>query len=244
MSDAAITAIVQQNVARVRSQIAEACYRVERDAEEVMLIGVTKSVDRSIADVLIAAGVHDIAENRVQDAIMKFGRRSASPPLPADVRLHMIGNLQTNKARDVVGLFNTVHSVNRPEVADALQREAMRQGVERDILLEVNAANDTAKHGAGLGVVESLYGYVVNHCENLRLLGLMTIAAQVAHPEDTRATFRTLRMLRDTLVHTDPSHPLPILSMGMSNDFSVAIEEGATHVRVGRALFVGLASPT
>jgi PLP dependent protein len=240
MSDATI---VQENVSRVRTLIAEACHRVGRNPAEVTLIGVTKSVGRSIADALVAAGVQDIAENRVQDAVGKFGRRSLSPPLPADVRLHMIGNLQTNKARDVVSLFTTVHSVNRAAVADALQREAERQGVQRDILLEVNAVNDPAKQGADLSGVVSLKGYVVEHCDRLRLVGLMTIAPQVSEPEDARAAFQSLRLLRETLLAANPSHPLPILSMGMSNDFPIAIEEGATHVRVGRALFSGLASP-
>ena len=240
MSDATI---VQENVSRVRARIAEACHRVGRNPDEVTLIGVTKSVGRPIADALIAAGVHDIAENRVQDAVEKFGRRSLSLPLPAAVRLHMIGNLQTNKARDVVSLFTTVHSVNRTAVADALQREAERQGVQRDILLEVNAANDSAKQGADPGDVSHLQGYVVQNCERLHLIGLMTIAPQVSDPEDARAAFQSLRLLRETLLAANPSHPLPILSMGMSDDFPIAIEEGATHVRVGRALFSGLASP-
>ena len=240
MSDAAI---VQENVLRIRARIAEACHRVGRNADEVTLIGVTKSVNRSIADALIAAGVHDIAENRVQDAVAKFGRRSSSPPLPAEVRLHMIGNLQTTKARDVVNLFTMIHSINRTAVAAALQHEAARQGLQRDILIEVNTAGDEAKQGADLSEVLHLKGYVIEKCDRLRLVGLMTIAPEVADAEETRAAFRSLQLLRERLVAADPAHPLPILSMGMSNDFPIAIEEGATHVRVGRALFVGLASP-
>lgn len=240
---AAADAIVRGNVSRVRAEIAAACQRAGRNADAVTLIGVTKSVNRPIADALIAAGLHDIAENRVQDAVEKFGSRSPFPPLPAGVRLHMIGNLQTNKARDVVTLFATIHSVNRPAIADALQRLAARQGVQREVLLEVNAPHDAAKQGIGPEEVEGLYGYVVNNCPNLRLVGLMTIAQQVADPEDTRPAFRSLRELRDMLLQSHPSHPLPVLSMGMSHDFPIAIEEGATHIRVGRALFVGLASP-
>jgi hypothetical protein len=155
----------------------------------------------------------------------------------------MIGNLQTNKARDVVNLFTTIHSVNRMAVADALQREAVRQGVQRDVLLEVNAADDDAKQGADPQEVSYFHGYVIENCDRLRLVGLMTIAPQVANPEDARATFQSLRVLRDTLVRENPAHPLPVLSMGMSNDFPIAIEEGATHVRIGRALFAGLTSP-
>ncbi|MDQ2783812.1 MAG: YggS family pyridoxal phosphate-dependent enzyme [Chloroflexota bacterium] len=243
MSDTAIAAIVQENVSRVRAEIAAACRRVGRNPDDVTLIGVTKSVGRPLADALIATGVHDIAENRVQDAMEKFGRRDVFPPLPVDVRLHMIGNLQTNKARDVVGLCPMIHSVNRTAIADALQREAARQQITCSVLLEVNAAYDDAKQGVDPSGVAGLMGYVVNNCANLHLLGLMTIAPLVATAEETRPTFRSLRLLRDMLVQEHPAQPLPLLSMGMSNDFPIAIEEGATHVRIGRALFVGLPSP-
>ncbi|MGI8687481.1 MAG: YggS family pyridoxal phosphate-dependent enzyme [Thermomicrobiales bacterium] len=237
VSDAAI---VQDNVSRVRAEITAACRRAGRNPDEVTLIGVTKNVGRPLADALIASGVHDIAENRVQDAMEKFGRRSPFPPLPADVRLHMIGNLQTNKARDVVGLCSTIHSVNRTAIGDALQRTAARQRITCDVLIEVNTAHDEAKQGAELSEVVYLQGYVINDCPNLRLVGLMTIAPQVANPEDARPAFRSLREWRDMLMLEYPAQPLPILSMGMSNDFPIAIEEGATHVRIGRALFTGL----
>ena len=235
--------IIQENVSRVRAEIVAACRRAGRDPEAVTLIGVTKSVGRPQADALIAAGVHDIAENRVQDAVEKFGRRSPYPPLPSNVRLHMIGNLQTNKARDVVTLFAVIHSVNRTAVAEALQQACVRQGVQRDVLLEVNAAHDASKQGIDPSGVIDLMGYVVHNCPNVRVVGLMTIAAQVTDPEDARPAFRALRLLRDEIVRSRPSHALPVLSMGMSNDFPIAIEEGATHIRVGRALFSGLPSP-
>lgn len=236
-------AIVQDNVSRVRAEIAAACRRVGRNPDDVTLIGVTKSVGRPLADALIAAGVHDLAENRVQDAVEKFGRRSLFPPLPTNVRLHMIGNLQTNKARDVVGLCPTIHSINRTAIADVLQRAAARQQITCDVLLEVNAVHDEAKQGADPSEVIYLQGYVINYCANLRSVGLMTIAPHIANPEDARPAFRALRELRDMLMQEYPAQPLPLLSMGMSNDFPIAIEEGATHVRIGRALFPGLASP-
>ncbi len=234
---------IEGNIARVRHEIAAACRRVGRAPEDVTLIGVTKSVDREVADALIASGVQDIAENRVQDAMEKFGRRGTHPPLPDGVRLHMIGNLQTNKARDVVDLFEIVHSVNRVALAQALQREAARRELPLDVLLEVNTAGDVAKQGVDLSEAIGLMGYVVDECKNLRLVGLMTIAPHIEHPEDTRPAFRALRELRDSLQRANPDNPLPLLSMGMSNDFPIAIEEGATHIRVGRALFVGLPSP-
>src|SRR5437764_7993653 len=106
----AVTTQIQANVEHVRAEIAAACARARRRPSDVTLIGVTKSVDRRTADALIAAGVDEIGENRVQDAVAKFGRRSPDPPLPAGIKLHMIGNLQTNKVRDVVGLFASVQS--------------------------------------------------------------------------------------------------------------------------------------
>jgi pyridoxal phosphate enzyme (YggS family) len=239
----AVEAIVQANVARVREEIAAACSRAGRDAADVTLIGVTKSVDRATADALIAAGVHDIAENRVQDAVAKFGRKSVSPPLAPDVRLHMIGNLQTNKVRDVVGLFVSVQSLNRTDLADALARETARRGVTIDVLLEVNTAEDVLKHGASISECKHLLGYVIQNCPSLRVQGLMTIAADMEDMGVARAAFRRLSELRDELRATYADGALPILSMGMSNDFPFAIEEGATHIRIGRALFVGLPSP-
>jgi len=242
VSDTATATIVQRNLSRVRSEIAAACHRAGRDPNDVTLIGVTKSVTRPVADALIVAEVHDIAENRVQDAVGKFGRRSPFPPLPASVRLHMIGNLQTNKARDVVGLFSMVHSVSRPAVAEALSREAARRDLMLDILLEVNVAGEASKGGVEPNEARNLLGYVLKYSDRLHLRGLMTIAPLVSDPEKARTSFRMLRTLRDRLC-AEASTPLPILSMGMSNDFPVAIEEGATHIRIGRALFVGLPSP-
>jgi len=238
-----VDAIVCANVARVRHEISAACVRAGRQPEDVTLIGVTKSVDRPTADALIRAGIHDIAENRVQDAVAKFGHRSVSPPLDPNVHLHMIGNLQTNKTRDVVGLFASVQSLNRVGLAKALERETSRRNIKIDVLLEVNVASDVSKEGAAVSEVVELMGYVKVSCPNLRLLGLMTIATNVPDMEDTRPAFRMLRELRDKLLRVYPACSLPVLSMGMSNDYPVAIEEGATHVRIGRALFTGLPSP-
>jgi hypothetical protein len=155
----------------------------------------------------------------------------------------MIGNLQTNKVRDVVGLFISVQSLNRTDLADALARETAGRGVSIDVLLEVNTAEDVSKHGASVSECIYLLGYVIQNCPSLHVQGLMTIAADVADMEVARAAFRRLRELRDDLRATYAEAALPVLSMGMSNDFPIAIEEGATHVRIGRALFAGLPSP-
>lgn len=238
-----VDAVVRANVERVRREIAAACARTGRHVNEVTLIGVTKSVARPVADALIAAGVRDIGENRVQDAVAKFGPRSGSPSLDEGVRLHMIGNLQTNKVRDVVGLFSSVQSLNRTGLADALQREAVRRGLSVDVLIEVNLSGETSKQGANVGDIGELLGYVLRQCSAVHVRGLMTIAPNVSDMEGSRLAFRALRELRDGLRISWPDTSLDILSMGMSNDYPVAIEEGATHIRIGRALFVGLPSP-
>ncbi len=238
-----VEAVVARNVDTVRRAIAAACDRAGRSADEVTLIGVTKSVDRTTADALVKAGVHDLGENRVQDAVAKFGRRSLSPPLPSGVALYMIGNAQTNKARDIVELFDCVHSINRPGIADALNRAASRGSERLPVLLEVNTAGDLQKQGVGVDEVFDLLGYVLSECAALELIGLMTIAPLTDDPNVVRAVFSALRELRDALRRENANLPLPQLSMGMSKDFAIAIEEGATHVRIGRALFAGLPSP-
>lgn len=239
-----IEGVVARNVDTVRHAIAAACDQVGRSVDEVTLIGVTKSVDRATADALVNAGVHDLGENRVQDAVAKFGRRSLSPPLPGDVSLHMIGNAQTNKARDIVELFDCVHSINRHGIADALNHAAGRANARLPVLLEVNTAEDIQKQGVGVEEGVDLLGYVVSECAALEVVGLMTIAPLTDDRNVVRAAFSSLRELRDALRHENANVPLPQLSMGMSNDFAIAIEEGATHVRIGRALFAGLPSPT
>jgi pyridoxal phosphate enzyme (YggS family) len=243
MQTATIATTVQENVARVRAEIAAACARAGRNPDDVTLIGVTKTVDRAVVDALVAAGVRDIGENRVQDAVAKLGWRSPSPPLPDDVRLHMIGNAQTNKARDIVRLFTCVHSLNRPELADALHHEATKQRKRLSVLIEVNMAGEESKQGIDPDGVSDLLGYVIANTPTLDPIGLMTIGPLVTEAESTRPAFQALSALRERLRDTYPTLPLPVLSMGMSNDYPVAVEEGATHVRVGRALFAGLPSP-
>jgi len=129
------------------------------------------------------------------------------------------------------------------EIADALQRAAARQQLTCDVLLEVNTGHDVAKQGVDPDGVIYLCGYVASKCTNLHLCGLMTIAPHGTNPEDARPAFHALRELRDMLRQEFPAQSLPMLSMGMSNDFPIAVEEGATHVRIGRALFNGLAAP-
>lgn len=224
---------IEGNYRRILDQIEDAAARSGRAASSVRIIAVTKTAGRAEVDEAYEAGLRDFGENRVQDALRKF-----EATLPSDACLHLIGSLQTNKARDAVRLFSVIHSLDRIALADALQTRAER--IERDIevLLQVNIAGEMQKHGCSPDeagrILEAL-----STCHRLRPVGLMTIAPLADEPEATRPVFRGLRELRDRLQERFPSLSLAELSMGMTNDYVVAVEEGATMVRIGRAIFAG-----
>lgn len=220
-------------IARVQETIAVAARRAGRGSDEVTLVAVCKTVDRAAVDAAYRCGLRHFGENRVQEARAKFGDGK-----PADLTLHLIGSLQTNKAREAVALFDIVHSVDRAAIAEALAKRAGQAGRRLPVLLEVNIAREASKQGADPDEVPALAAAVCAHLE-LELRGLMAMAPLVAEAEETRPVFRALRELRDDLRRAHPDLPLPDLSMGMTNDYAVAVEEGATLVRVGRAIFAG-----
>ena len=222
---------LEERIAAVRATIAAAAQRAGRRPEEITLVAVAKTVDRSAIDAAYALGLRRFGENRVQDARRKF-----ATPLPPDAALHLIGHLQTNKARPAAALFDLIESVDRPSLIEALEKEAHRLGRRLPVLLQVNVAREPQKAGCAPDEAPALAARL-RASSPLALRGLMTIAPLVADPEEVRPVFAGLRELRDGLVRADPSLDLGILSMGMSNDYPVAIEEGATHVRVGRAVF-------
>ena len=223
--------IVGERYARVVEMVRETALRCGRDPAEVRLIGVTKTVGRPEVDAAYAAGLRDFGENRVQDAQEKF-----SPVLPADARLHLIGHLQTNKVRPAVKLFDFIHSVDRSSLLLALDREAARQDREMAVLIQVNVAAEPQKHGCRPEELPALLD-AADGLDHVRVVGLMTIAPLVDDADEVRWVFRSLRELRDEMRHAIPRAQLTELSMGMTNDFTVAVEEGATMVRVGRAIF-------
>lgn len=219
-------------IAEVQDRIARAAARVGRSTAEITLVAVSKTVPRSVVDEAYALGLRDFGENRVIDCVEKY-----AAPLPGDARLHLIGQLQTNKAKAAAALFDVVHSVDRPSLITALERQTAAHEREIDVLLQVNVAGEEQKAGCSPDEVCALVRQLQG-APSLRLRGLMTMAPLVDDPEAVRPVFRDLRLLRDRLA---PGFgiELPWLSMGMTNDFEVAIEEGATHVRVGRAIFEG-----
>lgn len=214
---------VAGNVARVQERIARAAMRAGRAPEEVLLVGVSKSVDVERIRRALAAGLPALGENRVQEAKEKIG--ALGRPVP----WHMVGHLQTNKARDAVLLFDLIHSVDRLELARELDRRAAPAGKVAEVLIQVNLAGEATKGGFASdelkSALEALAGF-----SGLRVRGLMAIPPPVEHGEEARGWFRRLRELRDEA-------GLEHLSMGMSDDFEVAVEEGATIVRVGTAIF-------
>jgi hypothetical protein len=220
---------VAVRIERVRARIAAAAERAERDPEDVLLVAVTKGTAAANVNAAIAAGITDIGENRVQEASDK------QQLIAGNVRWHLIGHLQTNKASRAARLFDVVHSVDSRRVADALSANRPRDRDPLIVLLEVELTGIPTRFGVAEADVEGVIQELVN-VPSIHVMGLMTIAPHLEDAEGARPYFARLRHLRDHVEHVT-GWALPELSMGMSDDFEVAVEEGATMVRVGRAIF-------
>lgn len=221
---------LQQNIANVHKRIEQAALRSGRDPGEVKLIAVSKTVDIDTAKMANELGLCDFGENRVQELKKK------SDALP-DARWHMIGRLQTNKVKDVVGRAVLIHSMDRWSLAEELNKRGVFLGIEVPVLLEVNVAGEEQKAGIAPVDVEPFL-QELGQLSNIRLYGFMTMAPFTDQAEQTRPVFRDLYELRKRLAaKTFANVELRYLSMGMSNDFEVAVEEGADFIRVGTALF-------
>ena len=227
---------LQSRVDRIRSLVADAARSSGRQPEDVTIVAVTKTVDWDAIDAAYVIGLRHFGENRVQDT----RRKLTELPLPAGAVLHLIGQLQSNKAKPAVALFDIIESVDRMSLIDALEKEAERRGEPVSVLLQVNIAREPQKAGCAPEAASELMERLA-HSPWLQPRGLMTIAPLVADPEETRPVFSGLHALRNDLQREHTTVDLGTLSMGMSDDFRVAIEEGATSVRIGRAFFEGLA---
>ncbi len=220
---------IAQNIADVRQRIAKAALRAGRSSEEVTLVAVTKKTAAHRILESYDAGIRDFGENYVQEALPKLSGISFPTE---DVHWHFIGHLQSKKARDIVGKFALVHSVDSLKIAKEISERATNLQLIADILLEVKLDEGSAKFGFLPTDTLEAAAEVIS-LPGIRLCGLMGMAPFGASPEDARPAFRRLRALFYTL----PSDVQQVLSMGMSSDFEVAIEEGATMVRIGTALF-------
>src|SRR5918994_6865100 len=210
----------------VREQVGEAARAAGREPDDVTVVAVSKTMTRTAVDEAFALGLRCFGENRVQEARDKFVE-----PLPPGGSIHLIGQLQSNKARLACRLFDCIESVDRVSLVETLAQEARKADRRMPVLIQVNVAGETQKAGCAPDEAMALAQQVVG-TDTLRLDGLMTIAPLVADMEETRPIFRALRELRDRLQDRLAGYDLPVLSMGMSNDFAVAITEGATHVRI------------
>lgn len=210
----------------VRERIGRACQTVRRNPDDITLIAVTKTVDASRVAEAIRAGVRNIGENYIQEAQGKIEAVGARA-----VRWHMIGHVQTNKIKHIPALFDCVHTVDRPEMLDRLER----YGKSLDVLFEVNIAGEESKSGTDIEGLERIMEKA-RLLKSVRPVGLMTMPPYTGDPEDARPFFRKLK---ETLAGMNKKFGLDMkeLSMGMSSDFEVAIQEGATMVRIGTALF-------
>jgi pyridoxal phosphate enzyme (YggS family) len=218
-----------ENLESIRSRIAAACTRAGREPSSVTLVGVTKNHPPATVTAAAQLGLTEFGENRVQEAKLKIAQ------CPSRLRWHMIGHLQSNKCRDAVGLFSMIQGVDSLALATELNRKAEQAAKTVPILIEVNAAGESTKFGyKPEALLQDLDA--INALRRLELHGLMMIAPYTPTPERVRPYFRRLRELREQCEQR-MGVPLPHLSMGMSGDFEVAIEEGATMVRIGTALF-------
>jgi pyridoxal phosphate enzyme (YggS family) len=224
-----------ERLARIQGRIEEACRRAGRPAGSVTLVGASKTQPASVLAAAFQAGIRVFGENRVQEGLAK------SRELPSEtaraMEWHLIGPLQSNKVRAALDLFHIIHSVDRARIAEAIDREAGARGLAVSGLVEVNLGGEESKHGFPADrLAEEILPF--SRLQHLRIAGLMAIPPQGEAAEASRPWFRRLRELRDGLAARPEWVGFPgWLSMGMSDDFEVAIEEGATHVRVGTALF-------
>ncbi len=221
---------LQTILERVRGRIAAACARAGRDPSEVEIVAVTKTHGAEVVNEAWQAGLRIVGENKVQEAAWKKPASVSGPSW------HLIGHLQGNKVRHALELFDFIHSVDSAKLASRINLIADEMGLQPHILLEVNVSGEKSKSGMRPEEVEPTVRHILANCPRLTLEGLMTMAPFSEDPEDARPYFRRLREMRDEL-QSKLAVGLPRLSMGMSGDFEVAVEEGATWVRLGSVLF-------
>lgn len=222
---------IQRNLHRIQREIGQACQRAGRAEGEVTLIAVSKTKPIELLREAYDGGTREFGENRVQELLSKI------PLMPSDVRWHLIGHLQTNKVRQVIGKTCLIHSVDSLKLAGEIEKESKRQDVVTDILLEVNVAREESKFGFLLEEVEEALK-TIGGFPHVRIRGLMTVAPFVEDAEKNRAVFRKLYdFYVDMKTKNIDNGSMTILSMGMTGDFGVAVEEGATMVRVGTGIF-------
>ena len=223
---------ITQNIEEIRGRMAQAAVRSGRRPEDVLLIAVTKLHEPDEIEEAIAAGVTDIAENKVQEIQKKFDQ------IHSPVNWHLIGHLQTNKVKYIIDKVVMIHSVDSVHLAQEIDKRAAAAGKTMDVLLQVNAAHEESKFGLDPKDVPQVFREILDSCPNVKIRGLMHIAPWSEDPEEIRPYFKEVKDLFDTLAAVEhPNADFKYLSMGMSHDFETAIEEGANIIRVGTSIF-------
>ena len=217
---------LKENIANTKSKIESAAKRCGRNPQDITLICVSKTIDAQTINEAFDLGEHVFGENRPQEFTQKY------PVVNPNAKWHLIGHLQTNKVKYVVGKVSLIHSVDSLHLAEEIDKQAKKAGAVQDILLEVNISGEESKYGLTTEEIPTIIKEI-RGMENLCFKGFMTMAPLLASPEEIRNVFSRAKKLFDA----HKADGAQILSMGMSNDFEIAIEEGATHVRVGRAIF-------
>ena len=223
--------MVVENLAEVEKHICEACARAGRSRDEVTLIAVSKTKPVSMIEELLPGGTRDFGENKVQELVDKY------EVLPKDIHWHLIGHLQRNKVKYVVDKACLIHSVDSMRLAETISEEGVKKGVTVPVLIEVNVAGEESKFGVTLEETEGLVREIAK-LPSIQIKGLMTIAPYVEDPEENRVHFSRLQQLSVDIKNKNIDNvSMDVLSMGMTGDYQVAIEEGATMVRVGTGIF-------
>ncbi len=222
---------IEKNLKNIREQMIEACNNSNRNISDITLIAVTKTKPVEMILKAIQAGSEHLGENKVQEIIDKY------PEIAADVKWHMIGHLQTNKIKYIIDKVELIHSVDSLKLAQAIDKEAKKINKVQNILIQVNMAREESKFGIDKNDTENII-CEISKLNNLRIKGLMTVAPFVENPEENRPIFKEmLQLYIDINSKNIDNVVMDTLSMGMTNDFAVAIEEGATMVRIGTAIF-------
>lgn len=228
--------MIQDNVRKVFSDIEETCRKINRDPNGIVVVGVTKTVPMEVIQEAINAGIGHIAENRVQEAEIKFPRLKAKNP---QINCHIIGHLQTNKAKDAIKVCSLIQSVDSLKLAQEIEKQAAKSSRAVEILVQFNTAREEQKYGADPSDANALIESI-SRLSFVHIKGLMCMAPLTEDQGVIRKTFSDLRVIRDGIKVRFAGHPhvdMGILSMGMSSDHKIAIEEGSTMVRVGSAIF-------
>ncbi|MEE3432667.1 MAG: YggS family pyridoxal phosphate-dependent enzyme [Lachnospiraceae bacterium] len=222
---------IKENLANVRKNIEDACKKVGRDVSEVTLITVSKTKPLSDLRIAYEEGSRDFGENKVQELVSKIDE------MPSDVKWHLIGHLQRNKVKYIAGKVAMIHSVDSYRLAEEINVQAKKNSCVIPILIEINIAGEDTKFGIKPEEAEELIREI-SELENVKVSGLMTIAPNVANPEENRAYFKAMKdLFVDISSKNIDNVEMKVLSMGMTNDYTVAVEEGATMIRVGTGIF-------